>query len=84
MQFAIDITFRHNDNMNSSKWQEARDILQLTFHMLLVIFTVILFIDTFTNGLISSKYVNLDYALVIVLFYGAIFILLELMRKRGQ
>ena len=84
MQFAIDITFRHNDNMNSSMWQEVRDILQLTFHMLLVIFTVILFLDTFTNGLISSKCVSLDYALVIVLFYGAILILLEIMRKRGQ
>jgi len=70
--------------MNRRKWQTLRDIMQTTFHILFVVFSIIVLVDALSDGVISFRYVNLDYALVSVLFFGAILIPLELMSKRGR
>ena len=70
--------------MNRRKWQTLCDTVQTTFHMLFVIFSIIVLVDALSDGVISFRYVNLDYALVSVLSFGAILIPLELMSKRGR
>ena len=70
--------------MNRGKWQAVRDLVRTTFHMLFVIFSIIVLVDALSDGVISFRYVNLDYALVSVLSFGAILIPLELMSKRGR
>ena len=70
--------------MNKRKWQTLRDTVQTAFHMLFVILSILVLVDALGHGVIGFQYVNLDYALVFVLSFGAILIPLEVMCKRGR
>ena len=70
--------------MAAIRWQAIHEVVETTFHMLLSVFVVILFIDKFTQGLIRFKYINLDYALVAVLVFGALVIPLQFLTMNAS
>ena len=83
IELAIGTPFSHNVSMKRQKWQAVRETLQTTFHMLLVVFVGIVVADAFTHGSIRYGYINLDYALIAVLFFGGALLALEVFCKKS-
>ena len=83
IELATVTPFSHNASMKRQKWQAVRETAQMTFHMLLVAFVVIVVADAFTRGSIRYGYINLDYALIAVLFVGGALLALEVFYKKS-
>jgi len=83
IELATGTLFSHNVSVKRQKLQAVRETVQLTFHILLVAFVGIVVADTFTHGSIRYRYINLDYALIAVLFLGGALLALEVFRNKS-
>jgi len=67
--------------MKRDKWQVPLKIVTTIFNMLLVVFTIILFMEKFVHGSIRFHHIDFNHMLLAVFLFGVILIPLQLLAK---